>query len=502
LPELRETERRVISVLKKIGRETNVEKLVETSGIQDSILMRSIFSLSEKGLVELKENKERFAHLTEEGTVYLKNGLPERQILEATLKKGGEMTSVEVSKETGLKEGMINIALGWLRRKGWVSLASRDGKIIIVAGKSHDQGVDEKLLAMFEVNEGLKINDLPPSYEEAISLLGKRNLIETTEKTIREVSLTEKGYASSEEELGEVQEVSALTSDLLKGDMWKKVRFVPYDIKADPPIVYPGKKHVYLEFLEEVRRFLMNMGFVEAASPYVETEFWNFDVLFQAQDHPAREVHDSYALKDPLQGRLSDEGMIRRVRATHENGWITGSTGWQYKWNLDLARRLILRTQTTATSVRYLSENKEAPLKMFCISRNFRPDFLDATHSMEFYQCEGIVMDKGANFRNLLGFLTEFSKAFGIDEVRFKPGYFPFTEPSVEGFIYHPKLGWIECLPGGIFRPEVLKPLALKYPVLAWGIGIDRIAMASLGINDIRELFTKRLDWLREKPLR
>ena len=502
MPELRETERRVISVLKKIGQEIDIEKLVKTSGIQDSNLMRSIFSLSEKGLVELEETEKSFAHLTEEGIAYLKHGLPERQILETALNRGGEITSVEVSKEMGLKEDTINIALGWLRRKGWASLTNRDGKIVIITGKMHDLGVDEKLLVMFKDNQELNINDLPEDYREAVGILGKRNLIETTEKTIRKVILTKKGEALTEDELEEILEVSALTSDLLKGDAWKKVRFIPYDIKADPPVIYPGKKHAYLEFLEEVRRFLMNMGFVEAASPYIETEFWNFDVLFQAQDHPAREVHDSYALKDPVQGRLPDEGLIRRVRATHENGWITGSTGWQYKWNLDLARRLILRTQTTATSARYLSSHKEAPLKMFCISRNFRPDFLDATHSMEFYQCEGIVMDKGVNFRNLLGFLTEFSKAFGIDEVRFKPGYFPFTEPSVEGFVFHPKLGWIECLPGGIFRPEVLKPLGLKYPVLAWGIGIDRIAMASLGINDIRELFTKRLDWLREKPLR
>ena len=502
MTDLRENERLAILALKKVDDHTDVERLTQISELKGPALMQAIFALSEKRLVELRERNQSFAYLLEEGSSYLSKGLPERQILEAVLDKGGELTTYDVGKHTGLDESVINMALGWLKKKGWATLTRRDGGILISAKRDQEQGLDEQLLILFEKKNELPIDDLTSECREALNVLRKRNLLEVVERTLREAYLTEKGRSLSEKDLKGIREISALTADVLKYDLWKEAKFVPYDVKAEPPVVYPGKKHVYLEFLEDVRRFLISMGFAEAESPYIETEFWNFDVLFQAQDHPAREVHDSYALKNPTKGRISDRGLMRRVMWTHENGWITGSTGWRYKWNPEIARRLILRTQTTATSIHYLSTHKRPPVKMFCISRNFRPDFLDATHSMEFYQCEGIVMGKDANFRHLLGFLKEFSRAFGIDKIKFKPGYFPFTEPSVEGFVQHPRLGWIECLPGGIFRPEVIKPLGLDCPVLAWGIGIDRIAMASLGIDDIRELFTKKLDWLREKPLR
>jgi phenylalanyl-tRNA synthetase alpha chain len=243
------------------------------------------------------------------------------------------------------------------------------------------------------------------------------------------------------------------------------------------------------------------MGFEEYDGPYVEEEFWNFDLLFQAQDHPAREIHDSYILKKPKKGIIENAELMERVRKTHENGWITGSRGWKYKWNPDITRRLVLRTQTTAVSMRYLNEHKEPPIKMFCISKVFRPDVLDSKHAMEFTQLEGIIGDNKITLRHLLGLLKNFAKTLGLGEVKFRPGYFPFTEPSVESFVKHPKLGWVEFVGAGMFRPEVLKPLAIKFPVIAWGIGFDRLAMIRLGINDIRELYSKRLDLLREKTL-
>jgi len=129
----------------------------------------------------------------------------------------------------------------------------------------------------------------------------------------------------------------------------------------------------------------------------------------------------------------------------------------------------------------------------------FRPDVLDAKHSMEFTQLEGIIGDRNITLRNLLGLLKKFAKALNLGEVKFRPGYFPFTEPSVESFVKHPKLGWVEFVGSGMFRPEVLMPLGIDFPVIAWGIGFDRLAMIRLGIDDIRELYTKKLDLLREK---
>lgn len=161
-----------------------------------------------------------------------------------------------------------------------------------------------------------------------------------------------------------------------------------------------------------------------------------------------------------------------------------------------------MRSHTTAVSARTLYENRDKPAKYFTIDRNFRPDVIDTRHLMEFYQCEGIVIGENLTFRHLLGFLKEIAETIGIKEVKFKPGYFCFTEPSVEGFIKHPTLGWIECLPAGLMRPEVLRPLGVeKFQVLAWGLGIDRLAMAKLGIDDIRMLYSDDLEWLRKFPL-
>jgi phenylalanyl-tRNA synthetase alpha chain len=108
------------------------------------------------------------------------------------------------------------------------------------------------------------------------------------------------------------------------------------------------------------------------------------------------------------------------------------------------------------------------------------------------------------NVRNLMGFLAEFSKNLGFKEVKFKPAYFPFTEPSVEAYVKHEKLGWIEIAGSGLFRPEMLIPLGYDYPrvqALAWGIGIGRLAMIKLGLEDIRELHSQNLEYLRNAPL-
>jgi len=194
----------------------------------------------------------------------------------------------------------------------------------------------------------------------------------------------------------------------------------------------------------------------------------------------------------------ASEELILNVKKIHENGGSTGSRGWRYNWSREIASRPILRSQTTAVSVRFLYKNKTPPIKMFCLSKVFRPDVIDSKHMIEFCQLEGIIGDYGINIRHLLGILTEFANQLGFKEIKFKPSYFPFTEPSIEAYIKHPKLGWIECLGAGLFRPEVTKPLEIDFPVIAWAFGIDRLAMIKLGIDDIRELHTYNLKKLRE----
>jgi phenylalanyl-tRNA synthetase alpha chain len=277
-----------------------------------------------------------------------------------------------------------------------------------------------------------------------------------------------------------------------------------FNVSTEAKSIPVGKKHPYLSFLEEVKVKLVGLGFSEMRGPLVETEFWNFDALFQAQDHPAREWSDVYTVKKPTHGKLpNDKQLINAVKMVHETGEPIDSRGWRYKWDPKKAARLILRPQGTAISARTLY-NLKIPAKYFSIARCYRPDSVDATHLSEFNQLEGIVCDPSITFRDLLGILKTFAvEIAGATDVRFKPDYYPFTSPSVELSARHPELGFIEFGGAGIFRPEVIAPFGIPItsPVIAWGIGVDRLYMVKRGINDIRELFTYRLDWLRTVPV-
>jgi len=213
-------------------------------------------------------------------------------------------------------------------------------------------------------------------------------------------------------------------------------------------------------------------------------------------------VHDVLILKNPQFGRLPDKNVVSKIKATHEGGWITESIGWGGTWNEKEAERLLLRSQTTSVSARTLYKHGDKPGKYFTIDRIYRPDVLSSSHLTEFDQCEGIVVGENLTFRHLLGFLKEICEAIGIKQYRFKPAYFPFTSPSVELYVYHPKIGWFEGGGAGLMRPEVLRPLGIeKSQVLAWGLGLGRLAMLKLGINDIRKLYSDDLQFLRETPL-
>ena len=280
--------------------------------------------------------------------------------------------------------------------------------------------------------------------------------------------------------------------------------FKPYNVSAPGRKIFPGKKHPYVAFLKSVRRRLAEMGFREMTGPMIELEFWNFDSLFQPQNHPSRDWAQTYSLKNHQYGKLPSSLIVEQVKAAHENGWKTGSRGWGYKWDPKKASKLMPRAHDTAISPRYLSRFSgpiEIPGKYFSLVKCFRPDEIDQTHAVEFNQLGGFVVGD-LSFPDLLGLLKDFVKEFtGLDEVRFKPDYFPFTEPSVEVSAKHPDLGWLELAGAGIFREELTLPLGIKETVIAWGFGIDRVAMIKLGIKDIRDLFSRDLSWLREKTI-
>ncbi len=292
-------------------------------------------------------------------------------------------------------------------------------------------------------------------------------------------------------------ETGALTQDLLESGAWKKSTFRAYNVKSRPARLIPGRRNPYVQFLESVKDKLVSLGFEEFDGGLVETEFWNGDALFMPQFHAARDIHDVYYVADPTRAKSVEEPYLSRVAGVHENGGSTGSRGWNYGFDRDFTKRLVLRSQGTVLSARQLPKAK-VPGKYFGIARCFRYDKVDATHLSDFYQTEGIVLGDEVNLRTLLGFLEMFAvEVAGAKEVKYVPGYFPFTEPSVEIHIKHPVLGWFELGGAGIFRPEVTEPLGINVPVLAWGIGIDRMALMALSLNDLRELFSYDIENVR-----
>jgi len=428
--------------------------------------------------------------LTDEGKEYLKNGLPEKRLLAFI---GIEKTFEEVSKFE-----KFQIAIGHAKRNGWIEIENNIVKITETGKNAAKERIP--------LEKGLEeIDKKGESSQDFVKILINRNLIEET-KAEKKPSLLERIIRffshKKEAEKIKINEIAQLNPELIKTGDWKNIPFRKYDINAPAPKVYAGKKQPYIQFLEDLRERLIGLGFQEMKGPLVETSFWNCDALFIPQDHPAKSLHDIFYLKNPNKGSLPDENLVAKVKATHEGGWITDSCGWGGTWNREDASKLVMRSHTTSVSARTLYENREKPAKYFTIDRNFRPDVIDAKHLMEFYQCEGIVVGETLTFRHLLGFLKEIAESIGIKEIKFKPSFFPYTEPSVEGYVKHPNLGWMEVLPAGMLRPEVLRPLGIeKSQVLAWGIGISRLAMVKLGIDDIRMLFSEDLGWLREIPL-
>jgi phenylalanyl-tRNA synthetase alpha chain len=208
------------------------------------------------------------------------------------------------------------------------------------------------------------------------------------------------------------------------------------------------------------------------------------------QEHPAREMHDIFFTK--YMGEIKEEDIMKKVETEQQNMW-------KYKWNPDMAMQLVLRSQNTAVSARELSKLKEFPARKFYIGKVFRPDEIDWKHFIEFEQCEGIVADEKMTFRELLGYLKIFAvEICKADDVKFVPSYFPFTEPSVELFA---KINnkWVEIGGAGMFRPEMLKALGVNVPVIAWGLGIGRLALIRLGLTDIRDFNTQSLELLNKK---
>jgi phenylalanyl-tRNA synthetase alpha chain len=490
---LHQYEKKVLQALGKGIKK--IDEIIFDTGLSKDAIRWALYQLKGKNLVKINEKKIVYYELGEEGKKYLEKGFPETRLLK---KIGKEAFLNEINLENDEK----NYGIPWAIKNEWIKIFTKEGKRIIVLTNKGEKALFEeylpyKILKKIYSKEALTIEE-----EEILKILKSRGEI-LKEKEIEELEIELTPLGKSLLEKIEIEEeVNVLTRELIITGKWKEVKLRPYDVKAFVPKVYPGRKHPYQQIIDDLKNILIGLGFEEVYGSPIEINFWNCDALFMPSDHPARGIHDIFYLKKPNKGIVKNVKCWKKVGKTHLNGWKTGSKGWG-SWDSELALRLILRSQTTAVSARYLSNLKieNIPKKIFTIDRVYRPDPIDATHLPEFNQCEGIVVAKNVNLRNLIGYMKAICEGLGIKEVKFQPAFFPFTEPSVVGYVKHEKLGWIEALPGGIFRPEVTLPLGINVPVLAWGLGIDRLAMIVLGVDDIRTLFSTDLEWIRNSVI-
>ncbi|MFW9846014.1 MAG: phenylalanine--tRNA ligase subunit alpha [Candidatus Thorarchaeota archaeon] len=494
--QLTKGERAVLQELLSIGSRISSSEIAVKLNEKEERIVSILNSLSQRELIELSTIETASYSLTEEGLEYAENGLPEVRLFSAVSELGGKAKLEDATSKGEISRDKQGIAMSWSRKNGWLGISKENGTTVLETKVGNIQEPLENLLKI--LRDG--VSNVPDELKDSLKVSMERSLVSARIAKSFKAEISAEHRSLAEEMLGvDVSGIMDLTPDMLASGSWRNKSFRPYNVELEPARINYGKKHPYAEFNDWLREIMIGLGFTEWVGPYVETEFWAHDTLFVPQDHVAREVQDQFRIASPFDhADIIDEKYYRAVKATHENGGNTRSKGWDWPFSREIATRLCLRPHTTPVSMRYLWEHRESPQKMFIIDRNFRSETLSATHAQEFDQCEGIIMDKGLTLRDLLGYLKSICNAVGIEKLKFKPGQFPFTEPSVETFGKHEKLGWIELGGSGIFRPEVTLPLGIKDSVLAWGIGSGRLYMAAMGINDIRDLFPRDLNWLRK----
>mmetsp|Transcript_40103 Transcript_40103/g.159500 ORF Transcript_40103/g.159500 Transcript_40103/m.159500 type:complete len:498 (-) Transcript_40103:1373-2866(-) len=457
--------------------------LAEKIGVDHQVLVDSALkALTSREAILTEMITHSFWKLSDEGQIYAENGTPEAQVF-ASL--ASPMTLDQLKEKLGNDS---SIGMQQAMKKKWIVM----DKGTKTLSRKVDTVVDEvadilKKLAIDGAGEGLAEKDL--------KVLKSRKLIVHKPYKTYNIKKSDKFDDATKKQATE------LTREMLESGEWKDLNFKSYNFEALGKAPEGGSLHPLLKVREQFRSLFLEMGFEEMpTNNYVESSFWNFDALFQPQQHPARDAHDTFFLSAPELSKIENQDYWNRVQKTHEEGGY-GSIGYRYKWSEQEAKKNVLRTHTTAVSSRMLqnlgSTGAFKPKKYFSIDRVFRNETLDATHLAEFHQIEGVIADRNLSLGHLKGILHLFFQKLGMPKLRFKPAHNPYTEPSMEIFSYHEGLKkWVEVGNSGIFRPEMLQPMGLPedVTVIAWGLSLERPTMILYGISNIRELFGHKVD--------
>ena len=459
---LHDIEKKIIDSLQKKSEQTP-EQLSESTELSIDQIRRGIEWLRLKDLAQVKDSSKVEISLGQNGIDALKNGLPERKLMD--LIKDEPKTFDEI--RTVLSGAGFNAAIANAKKNGWVKIDKNEsGSNISVKEKSIETPEEKLILLIGEKS----IPEEEIENKLALKFLLQRPdyIIQNTEKS-KTVSLTEKASKID----------STITSS------------GAIDVEADVPPVFAARTHPLKDTIDEIREIFVKLGFSEIQGNLTQSSFWNFDALFTPQDHPARELQDTFYLENLKTEKPATTKQIKQVSTSH-------TQNWHYNWQLSESQKMVLRTHTTCVTIKYLAEQKPDEARVFSLGRVFRNEKVSYKHLVEFNQIEGIVIGNNTTLRDLMGIQKEFYRQLGLTKIKFWPTFFPYTEPSLQTMVYNEKLGkWVELFGMGIFRPEVTKPLGILKPVLAWGGGIERIAMLKHDVDDVREFYNNNLNWLR-----
>ncbi|RZC59651.1 hypothetical protein C5167_006947 [Papaver somniferum] len=448
-------------------------------GLDHKEIVNTIRSLSGFQLVAAEDIKKENWVLSKEGESYCELGSPEFQVFLAVPPGPEGISLLELKKKCGPE--LFKIGSSAAIKNKWIQIGKE--KVLRKAEDVSDQ-LKELLL---KIKDGLDVE------QTDITNLKRRKLIEL--KTWIGYSVSKGAQFALERK----KLVTDLTRGHLQSGDWENLEFKEYNVNAKVTLD-GGHLHPLLKVREQFRNIFIEMGFEEMpTNNYVESSFWNFDSLFQPQQHPARDSHDTFFLNEPSATQSLPEDYVEKVKSIHESGGY-GSKGYGYDWKREEANKNVLRTHTTAVSARMLYQLAQGPFtpkRYFSIDRVFRNEAVDRTHLAEFHQIEGVVCDRGLTLGDLMGVLRDFFERLGMKNLRFKPTYNPYTEPSMEIYSYHEGFKkWVEVGNSGMFRPEMLRPMGLPEDVtcIAWGLSLERPTMILYGIDNIRDLFGPKVD--------
>ena len=459
---LHDIEKKIIDSLQKKSDQTP-EQLSESTELSIDQIRRGIEWLRLKEFAKVNESSKVTISLGKNGIDSFKNGLPERKLMNL-IKEGPK--SFDQIRET-LSGAGFNAAIANAKKNGWVKIEKTDSGSEISTKEKPVETPEEKLILLIGEKS---ISEEQIENKLALKFLLQRPdyVIQNTEKS-KIISLTEKA--------SQIDTTLSVAGAI--------------DVEADAALVYAARTHPLKDTIDEIREIFVKLGFSEIQGTLTQSSFWNFDALFTPQDHPARELQDTFYIENQKSEKHATPTQIKQVSKSH-------SQNWHYDWKLSESQKMVLRTHTTCVTIKYLAEQKPDEARIFSLGRVFRNEKVSYKHLVEFNQIEGIVIGNNTTLRDLMGIQKEFYKQLGLTKIKFWPTFFPYTEPSLQTMVYNEKLGkWIELFGMGIFRPEVTKPLGIDKPVLAWGGGIERIAMLKYELDDVREFYNNNLNWLR-----